>query len=220
MSKLIKAVAPQLTLIALIVGLEVLSRVSLLPSPAQLSQELAELIKTDGLPLIVLASFLENLVGVGTYFPGSIALVTAMALTAGDVHRAFLTYWAVVIPAIAANLTSYVVGSLAKRAVSSQESRSSGALALWYATTYWHPQLAGVTAMASAAEGIPFARYVTFFLPISLAWSITWAIFLYHAGRVFNVPSALAPLFYVYLAGWLLWDIRGYLNSKRRGTPQ
>jgi membrane protein DedA with SNARE-associated domain len=179
---------------------------------------LVELLKTHGLPLVILASFMENLAGVGTYFPGSIALVTAMALTAGDVHRAFLTYWAVVIPAIAANLASYAIGRLAKQAVPSQENRSSGALVFWYVTTYWHPQFAGLTAMASAAEGIPFARYVAFFLPISLAWSIVWAIFLYHAGRVFNVPNMLAPIFYIYLIGWLLWDIHGYLKAKRRGT--
>ena len=209
--KLLRAITPQLVLIGLILTLEICSRVGLLPSPSDLSHRLTELFLRYGLPLVAISSFLENSAGVGTYFPGSIALITAMTLTAGDPHRALLTYIAVVVPAVAANLFSYWVGHLTRRK-STPAKRSPRSLVFWYATTYWHPQLAGITAMASGAEGVPFLSYAASFLPISIGWSLAWAILLYNAGRAINVPQAFAPALYVYLVGWLLWDVRKYLR--------
>lgn len=211
--KLIRTVAPQLAVIGVILILHALAWASFLPRPSELPELIVRLIARYGFPLVALASFVENLAGIGTYFPASLALVGAMASTSGDPHRAFLMYCAIVVPAIAANIISYGAGYLTMRLHAPSELRSSRSIAIWYVTTYWHPQLAAVTAMASGAEGVPFVRYLIFFLPVSLAWTILWTAILYNVGRVFDVNNALLPIFYVYLVGWLLWDLRKFYSS-------
>jgi membrane protein DedA with SNARE-associated domain len=191
-----------------------LSWLSVIPSPSELSTVLSRLFFTYGLSLVAVASFLENLVIVASYFPGALVIVTAMTLTSGDPHRALLTYFAIVLPAIAANISSYAVGHLT-RPNQVTTARSNKALTVWYATTYWHPQLAGITAMASAVEGVSFGRYLQCFLPISLSWTIVWAVLLYHLGRVLDVTELFIPLFYLYLGVWLLWDLRKFLRHSR-----
>lgn len=213
----VKSIAPQLVVIGVILILHILAWVSLLPPPRELPRLISELVAKHGFPLIVIASFVENLAGIGTYFPASVALVAAMASTAGDPHRASLMYCAIVLPAIAANIASYTLGYFTRTGDPQSAPRSSRSLAIWYFTTYWHPQLAAVTAMVSGAEGVPFLRYLAFFLPLSITWTIVWAVILYNAGRVFDGPNVLMPLFYLYLTGWLLWDLRKHM---RRSTPR
>ena len=203
------ALRPQFTIIGIIICLQILSLFSFIPPPSELTGFFINLFKTYGLPLIVLASFIENFAGLGTYFPASIAILVAMALTAGNPAQAILTYIAIIIPAAIANILSYWVGYSARTEESHIIStRSSKTLLAWYGATYWHPQMAALTAMASGSEGIPFWRYVGHFLPVSFVWSVFWALLLYHTGQVINSPSIFTPLFYIYLFGWFLWGIR------------
>lgn len=203
----IRAVVPQLVLLTVVLVLKCLSWFSLGPSPERLAELFVSLLLTHGIPLVALASFTENFAGLGTYFPGSVALLAGMASTAGDPRRAVLTYLAVLFPAILANVLSYFLGRFLRREEAAPEGKSSRSLAVWFVGTYWHPQLAGVTAMAAGAEQVPFGRYVGTFLPISFTWSVLWALVLYNVGSVIAAPSVLSVIFYVYLVGWLLWGL-------------
>jgi len=216
MKNFLKCIRAQLLVTVMITSLSILAHYSVLPSPADLARSLEQLFTKHGLILVGIASFLENCVGIGTYFPGSIVLITSMSLTSGDSTRALLTYCAIVLPAIAANIASYAAGYLAgKEANRRSGQRSAGNLALWYTATYWHPQLAGITAMASGADGVSFLQYLAFFLPISLSWTMAWALFLYKVGSIVDVAGRLTLLFYVYLAGWFLWGILKCLQARK-----
>ena len=213
---LLGAVRPQLIVLSIAIGLNVAARLGIMPPVGELIRILSTLLTTYGLPLVALTSFLENFAGVGTYFPGSVVLLAAMFATAGEPARAFLTYLCVLIPAVLANILSHQIGahSSVGAAGAATPSRS---LILWYATTYWHPQLAGLTAVASGAAGVSLEQHVRHFLPISLVWSIVWAVLLYKAGERLGgqVPPELGALFYGYLGLWLLWGFRQYYLRKR-----
>lgn len=211
MRNLFALLRAQITIIGVLLALNILAAVGILPSPDELASDLANLLKNKGLPLIAVVSFIENLAGIGVYFPGSVVIAAAMALTAGNVGKALLVYFAIVIPAMAANIISYFIGKVTRK----ESIVPSKSIALWYAATYWHPQLAGVTAAASGAEGIPFWTYVKFFLPISISWTIFWALLLYFAGKAVDTSSLLLQLFYIYIAAWILWDIRKYFLTKK-----
>ena len=202
------ALRPQIIVIGLVIILQIFSRLAFIPAPNEIVTFTINLLATQGIPLIILASFIENFAGLGTYFPGSIAIVSAMTLTAGNPAQAIITYIAVVIPAIIANILSYFVGYSSRDKESVVLStRSTKILFAWYGATYWHPQLAAISAMASGGEGIKFWRYFTHFLPVSLTWSVFWALLLYNAGEAFSSPNFFVPLFYGYLIGWILWGI-------------
>ena len=204
-----RALKPQLIVIGLVLILQILSRFSFIPNPNEIVAFMIGLLATHGLPLIMLASFIENFVGLGTYFPGSIVILSTMALTAGNPMQAIITFFAIIIPALIANVSSYWIGYFTRaKEPTTFPARDTKALFAWYGATYWHPQLAAVSAMASGGEGIKFWRYFTHFLPVSLVWSIFWALFLYNAGKIVFSPSLFALLFYCYLISWLLWGIR------------
>ena len=196
--------------------LQLSALIGLLPTSDVLAERLVALFRSHGLPLVAVASFAENLAGFGTYFPGSVALVLAMTLTAGDPIRASLTYVAVVLPAIVANILSFLAGRSRSKNTLHTAAVSTQRLWVWYASTYWHPQLAGVTALAAGSSGVTLRRHVATFLPVSVAWSILWAIVLYSLGQGVSVPRALAPGIYIYLLGWILWDLRKFMRSNRR----
>jgi len=208
------ALQPQLIVISLVLILQILSLLAVIPSPGKIVILISDLLVTYGIPLIIFASFAENFAGLGTYFPGSIAILSAMALTAGNPERAILTFIAIVIPAVIANILSYYIGYVSRNKESPPAARSSKALFAWYGATYWHPQLAAVSAMASGGEGIKFWRYFSHFIPVSIAWSIFWALLLYNAGKIVSIPSIFAPLFYFYLIGWLLWGIKKHSRGQ------
>jgi len=188
-----------------------------------LIQQFLDLLATRGLAIVALASFIENLAGVGTYFPGAIVLLAAMLGTAGKPSVAFVTYMCVVIPAIAANLLSYQIGRYTRPSLQSRVA-SPPRLFYWYASTYWHPQLAGLTAMAAGGAGIPVLQHVKMFLPISMGWSVIWGVSLYQVGNRVprNMPEWLTLIFYLYLVLWLLWGVRRYYLAtaalKQRGS--
>ena len=214
------ALRPQIVVICIVLILQILSLLNFIPAPSEILAFMINLLTTHGLPLVMAASFVENFGGLGTYLPGSIAIMSAMALTAGNPAKAIMTYFAIIVPALAANLLSYWIGYYNKAEDAEKfPIRSTKALLLWYGATYWNPQLASITAMASGSERIKFWRYFAHFLPVSFVWSVLWALFLYNTGKVAFVSTFLAPLFYVYIIGWTLWGIREHYYSQKIQIP-
>lgn len=210
----LRAIEPQLIVIGLVATLFILSRLTFIPAPTEIAIFAINLLATYGLPLIMLASFIENFAGLGAYVPGSIAILAAMAATAGNPLQATITFFAIVMPAVLGNVLSYYVGYFTRPPENiNLPERSTKNLIFWYASTYWHPQLAAVSAMASGSGGIKFPRYFAHFLPVSLLWSIFWAVVMYNAGKVVATPGFLAPLFYIYLLGWVVWGLHKHHKS-------
>ena len=205
---LLKAVLPQLILLTLISLLYVLSLLGALPSPIELNRMLVDGFKEYGLPLIAICSFVENLVGVNAYFPGAFTILTGMSLTAGHPAKALVTYFAIYLPAYIANLISFFLArSYPSPGPAGQPTHSNRLPWVWFILTYWHPQLAALTAFAAGSHRQINARsFVQLSLSVSFGWSIFWGMLIYHFGLLAHVVDHFALLFFIYVIAWALWD--------------
>ncbi len=205
--KLVRRILPQLVIFSFIGVLYCISLVGLIPTPDQLNGILVEKFKIYGLPLIVFSAFLENLVGFNAYFPGAFTILTGMALTAGNPERAVLTYFAIYLPSFVANVLSYFFGAFCKNKKVDATSKKRNPL-LWFFATYWHPQLASLTAFAAGSGGVSGPRQ--FFkgaIVASLFWSVFWAFIIYHFGLFADVAKHFVTIFLIYVVIWTVVDI-------------
>lgn len=216
----LRAIAPQLLLLAAMGAIVILGEID--ASFADLDTRIIGYITTGGLEVVALFSLLENLPGVNALFPGSVVLVARMGTTHGDPELAFSTYLAILIPAMIANTLTFLLGTrFARRSRSYpgaevvQSTTATSALWLWYFTTYWHPHLAALTAYAAGSKGVAFSRHLSAFIPISLLWSVVWALLLYNLGAFIDVSTQLTSLVFIYLAVWIAWDLRKLYRDKQ-----
>lgn len=216
-----------LGLLALLLVLQTLSWVGAIPATADLTDEVSRFFDRFGLPAVAICSFLENLVVVGVYFPGSIVMVTAMALSAGNPSRALATFFCIVLPAVAAHHLDYLVGRYAGSGRSSAATttrqpptrRKSAKMWLWFFSTLWQPNLAATTSLICGDERIPYLRFIRYYAVVAPFWTITWGTAIYLAGSAPDSPVIFVGLFYVYLGLWIIHDCRQFLRQKRQTQP-
>ena len=214
---LARALLPQLVLLILIASFYGLAFVGVIPVPHNLSEKLLAAFKAYGIPFIAICSFIENLVGINVYFPGAFTILTGMALTAGNPLKAFITYFAIYLPAFAANATSFLIGRFGKRnpQTNGRVSQQRNTV-LWFAFTYWHPLLASITAFSAGVENkVSKRNFFMLAFPISLTWSTFWALVIYHFGLAVNVGNHFAILFALYLLGWTIVDAVKFYDHHR-----
>lgn len=226
-TKILKAIAPQLLLLAALGVIGIFAELELIPSLPEINSRVIGYIAQGGFGVVALFSFLENLPGINAYFPGSVVLVARMGTTHGDPGLAVSTYLAILIPAMIANTLTFLLGTrFVNRSVTYSQAQSTptttrlkSSLWLWYFTTYWHPHLAALTALAAGAKGVGFSRHLATFLPISLLWSVIWAVLLYNLGAFVDVSTQLTSLVFVYLVLWIAWDLRGLYREEHVDSP-
>jgi hypothetical protein len=213
-NSLLGKIFPQLIILLLIGILYSLSILHLIPSPTQLNGVLVQSFKTYGLPLIAICSFLENLIGVNIYFPGAFTILTGMALTSGHPVRAIVTYFTIYLPALVANVLSFYFGLASQQSSATTIRRRRNSL-IWFFFTYWHPQLAAVTAFSAGAEGLlSKSDFLKHAIGISLFWSVFWGVVIYNFGVFANVTQNLMPIFLGYVVIWTAVDINKWLRSR------
>jgi len=215
-NSLLKTIFPQLVLLTLVGVLYGLSLLKIIPSPSELNEILVNLFKNYGIPIIALSSFLENLIGINGYFPGAFTILTGMSLTAGHPAKAILTYFAIYLPAYTANIISFFAGRLKTQ---SEEQRLSTPRKrwTWFFATYWHPQLAAITAFSAGLHGeISKRNFLLMSLVASGCWSMLWAVTIYHFGLMASVADYFAPLFIAYLLVWIATDVWKFSRTPNR----
>lgn len=137
-----------------------------------------------------------------------------MALTAGDLPFAVLTYFAIYVPSYCGNWVSYLLGKKEGRVLRREETTSNHE-SLLYALAYCHPQLAALKAFSSGLQGRPARWFLVHSLPASLAWSILYATLIYNLGLNVNILGYSPWLFLAYLVVWTAWDIRNFFKRSR-----
>lgn len=210
----LRALLPQIILLSLIAALYSLSLLGVIPSPIQLNEDLLQMFMRYGLPLIALSSFLENLVGFNAYFPGAFTILTGMSLTAGHPAQAILTYFFIYIPSYAANALSYCMGSWRRFRTIENAASSSKNVKLWFLLTYWHPQLASITAFSAGVRNMQKAAFFVLSFLVSVIWSLFWAVIIYHFGVFANVAKYFSLLFVAYVLIWTVIDSLKFFHRK------
>jgi membrane protein DedA with SNARE-associated domain len=206
---------PPVAIIGVMIILECAARVGLIPAPAALLEYVTRYLRTASPYAIGLISFFENIVGVTTYFPGSVVILVAMASTRGDLGRALLTFAGIVGGAALAHHVDFLIGRFLGRSEDVHGLRRSDILAALAA--YWHPQLGSVFSTQRGAAGLRYKAFVALLATVWFSWNIFWGILMYTVGNLPVSNEQWEFIFAVYVIGWLLLEC---WRLYRSGAPQ
>ncbi len=220
MLKLLNKIKLPVILLILVSTFEYLSAHGVLPRVAELSLTLESIMTQYGLLVIGPMSFIENIVGVNVYFPGSIVILTAMALTAGNPARGFLTYLTIYGSAFVAYHVDYLIGRFATskdlptKPIGLKTGLNGTKMWFRFLTTFWHPHFAALTCVHVGSEGYAYSDILIYVLVSSFIWNTFWGVTMYYLGSVTGANVNLQGFVYIYLIGWGLLDTyRFYKDS-------
>jgi membrane protein DedA with SNARE-associated domain len=176
-----------------------------IPNSVDLSSGLVSLTKGHGLLLLGAVAFIECIGGINVVFPGSVAVLLAMASTAGNVNRAITTFLVIFVASLLAQQFNYLIGNRFGGSQQAKTQPREGTLALWYVGSLWHPHFAAVSAMASGALEVPYVRFLAWYAPIYLLWNCFWGVLMYHSGFITTPGAHLEYVFVAYVLAWAGW---------------
>lgn len=199
----------QLLIILLFLGFKLLVNFHVLPDEKYIVSLLSSFFDKYGYYAVGIASFLENLIGFGSYFPGSIVILTSMSLTAGDLSKAFITFLFIFIPSTISHVINFLIG----KRISRYHKYTKRSMNFFLFTTLWHPHFASVSAFTLGGQKIGFNKFIKYFLPVHFFWNLFWGLLIYNIGRLGHEDMSFFNLFYLYMGLWIMWDT--YLYFKR-----
>lgn len=225
--KIICEIHTQIILIIILLSINTLAYIGVIPTTSDLTETISNMFTKYGLPLVAIFSFFENIGGFNAYFPGSVVILTAMSLTAGDPFKAIITFLFIIIPSIAAHNANYFFGKFINSKkynntnIVNKNSADTDKLSKFtiFFSTLWHPHFAAITCIASGSEGLSYRKFLKYFLPACIFWNIFWGMVMYYFGDLVNSTSNLMPLFYGYIVIWALFDIKKYYKGKPTAVP-
>lgn len=206
----------QLILLVFVVALLAMGHYGVIPSPEEMLDRLKRLFDQYGVAIVALFSFLENIPGLNAYFPGSIVILSAMAMTAGHPGKAISTFSFIVVSSFIAYHVSYFVG---RRSLASVGPKHQSHL-LYIASFFghmWHPHFAALKCLKSGKDRLTYKRFITYLVPCSLFWNCFWGITMYNYGGLSTKMNSLIYLFILYLVIWAAYDA-GTFSRKERKT--
>ena len=213
LGRAISAVRIQISILVFLSVLFLLSHTRVIPSPEQVATGMSALFRDYGIPMVAICSFIENIIGVNAYFPGSIVILVAMGSTAGNPQLAIVTYFAIVIPAVIAHHVNYFIGWVSTEkatAFATTIKSSKGAQRnqwVWFFSTLWHPHFAAMTCLICGAYRIRYLEFAKYYIVAGVFWTSFWALLVYHLGHTISSHPQLAGIVYLYTVIWLLVDL-------------
>lgn len=190
-----------LIILGIVVGVNILGALGIIPTANQLALVLEEWFRAKGMVAVGGCAFVENLVGVNAYFPGSVVILIGMGATNGDPPRAAVTFVIIVCCSLLGQLASYVLGRLLHSSPQVVEARI---LPIWtFASTFWHPHFAAATSVTAGAGGMRLRAYLSRMVPVACLWYAFWGTLMYWMGGVGEAGNWLSLVFIVYLMAWI-----------------
>ena len=216
--KIIKLLRMQLFLVAFLVALSLLSALKIIPSAVEMSLMLQKLFRSYGLVAVGMISFIENIVGMNAYFPGSIVILFAMSMTAGDLKMALLTFLVIYLPSVLAHNINYLLGRLGSKKIVLDANNSAALnnlnnknnISYIYFVTFWHPHFTALSCLASGSEGLPYRKFISRFLIISIFWNSFWGVLMYNIGGLSGKEFNFVPIMIGYIVLWGGYDYWKY----------
>ena len=192
MRRALKIVAFPLAVLAVFGILYAIWRALDLPPEETLAQIAKTYLDRYGVVIVFVSAYLEGLLLVGWYFPGSLVIVLALILAAGEPAR----FAAVAATAGAGLLAAYVTNFFAgkygwyrlllafglREPLDKAQRRLSryGLSAIF--TTYWQANLASCISTAAGILHFPPARFVIYSATAEALWATFWASIIFFLG--------------------------------------
>lgn len=220
-------------ILLLVTVVNVLGQLGWIPSLAESTAWLGGFLERYGVVVVLPLAILENLIVLNVYFPGSIVILTAMALTAGDPRRALVMFVCIVIGSTVGQNANYWMGryggsrgpAIAERQASradpgadGSDRRTSRRWWLVFFGTFWHPHSASLTSILAGSEGLRYKQFLIYLLSTGLAWSVFWGFTMYHFGGILEARSNLLPAVYIYVVVWILYNLRRFVRKQQLQT--
>lgn len=214
LSKIFPLIYPQLILLGVLIILEFLRWIGFIPPPSELLKFFNQLIASGGWWLLLLISFLEHLVGVNVYFPGSIVIFVAVSSFIGQPWSTVLAVLATMTGAILAHQINFFIGrrfrskNIATQNIPTQSVRWKY---LGMASMFWHPHFGALSAIVAGREGVRYWTATTIIIVATIFWQTLWGLFAY------NTTKALGQNnfgFWPMLGCVLIWIIVDLYRAK------
>lgn len=198
-----------------------LGAVNILPSIQEISAWLVIFFDRYGLVAVAVLSLIENIVGFNAYFPGSIVILTAMAMTYGDPVLGTKTFLVIFIFALIAYNVNYFLGNkiLSSGDINNHVNKNNKfkkRMKYWFFSTFWHPHFASITSLVCGSENVKYKDFILNALLFGAIWNVFWALMMYNFGSILNNSSEFNLAIYIYLIVWLLVDTSRYLKKRSR----
>lgn len=209
--------APSILLAILLIS-EYLFWLGIIPSLWIITDWIQHLIIEYGVIIVGPLSLIENVGILNVYFPGSLVILTAMALTAGDPVKGILTFTIIYGFALIAYHINYYIGIRLKNNRTEITNLTRPIIKLWvqFFSSFWHPHFAALTCIRVGSTGYKYSEIYKPLLISSLFWNSFWGLMMYYVGVFFDLSENLyfKWLVYIYLIGWLLLELFRYLKNK------
>jgi membrane protein DedA with SNARE-associated domain len=163
-----------------------------MPTDEGMVEEFRGLFDRYGMWVALVGSFLEVLLLIGWYFPGSVLIFLSVIL-AKTWFDVFLAVTAVTIGMQAGYLTNYLLGKYGwyrlllrfglKQSIDEAQVKIKKYGIRFALFTYWHPGLGSVSATALGVLQTPFVSFFTMSLLAVLFWNVFWGIVVHEVGE-------------------------------------
>lgn len=207
-------IKPALFWFSLVAVLAITWKLLNLPPEDQMVRVVSEWIATYGLLIVLVGSFLEVLLFVGFYFPGSIIIFLGVAL-APNPFSASMAVVAVSVGMLLGYSTNYLLGKYGwyklflklgmKSGVENAQTKMQKNDVRYIFYTYWNPGLASFTSTAAGILQMNYKRFLILMLLAIAVWNTFWGVLVYSLGE-----SALALLSFSLvlkiIAVWVLFE--------------
>jgi membrane protein DedA with SNARE-associated domain len=210
---MVREIKLPIILIIVFTFLHILSIFEILPNINYLSLEVKKFFDDYGIVSVGILSFIENIVFINAYFPGSIVILTGMAMTSGDPIRGLITYLTIFFFAFMAYNFNYFIGRFLSRNKPINSNKVSVTLFL---SSFWHPHFAAMTCLKTGVDGYSYYEFLKKSLLVGFIWNSFWGVFMYNFGSFTGGGINLIPLMYLYLFGWLISDIFKYKKRTQK----
>ena len=184
-----------------------------LPTEEQLRPLALDLYSRFGLLVVLLAGFLEGILVIGWYFPGTTIILLCLLLISDRPTEVALIAATASVGLWLAYAINYMLGRygwytlLARfgmsNAIEKAKARlqSHGMAAIIF--SYWQFTLASLTSTAAGVLSLPFARFLMLSLIATLFWVGAWSTLIVSLGSVAMTLVGL-PFILILIACWLI----------------
>ncbi len=199
-----------------------------LPSETEMVAIVSSWLTIYGLYVVLVGSFIESLLFIGIYFPGSIVIFLSVAL-APDIKTAIVTVLSVSLGMFFGYVTNYLLGKYGwyklflklgmKNGIERAQSKMQTNAIRYVFYTYWNPGLAAFTSTAAGILKVSYKRFLALTVSAVLFWNIFWGVLVYSLGESalvlldFTVVLKIAAVWIVFELGMLLWKRVKQMNT-------
>lgn len=183
-----------------------------------------EYFQNYGLITVFVSAVLEGVLMVGWYYPGSLVIVLAATFAGKDLAQLSMVWLMTTLGFIFAYTFNFYLGKygwyrlLAALGFRDALEKAKSQLVFYgpraIFLTYWHPNLAALTATAAGILSIPFRMFILYSIAATIPWNIMWTTLAYFLGE--KAIDAIGPKFVLaFIAIWVLV----ILVRKRKPAP-